>query len=242
MTHTEKILFILPVSRELQFPAMGTVQEFVNTFQSRAKNSDVSRGKITAFELHYAVSCTPEDWHFFEHIGLKLDKQPSGAEQWQNPDMVVNMSEDRLNAFKDSGKHVQAVCSLYAGVECPSLPKIRAVAQLTGSHRYLVVGEEAQSIVGPATAKFVHADNYCECEELVQAKDKEWTGVIAMAGWETYLAASMGLACIEVLPEGRPMTWISKWLNPAYRVIDGRTLEVQRRQLSRAVKSVEYKR
>lgn len=237
MTHIDRVLFKLPESRELQFPAMGAVQEFVNTFQARAKNSDVSRGKFTAYKLEYGLHGWAEDISFFRSIGIKLDVQPVEIVEGSRWDMVVDMSDHRINAFKDSGKHASAVCNLFAGIECPSLVKITAVAPRIDSPKYLVLGKAARSLLEAATPKFVPGSG----EELIGAKDKEWTGIIGCAGWETYLAAAMGLACIELLPGSRPMSWLSKWLNPMYRVVDGKTPEDQQGQLDRAIRSIESK-
>ena len=51
-------------------------------------------------------------------------------------------------------------------------------------------------------------------------EDQKYTGFIGRASWESYLVASMGMPIIEIVPEGRPRAWLSKFLNGGYRVIE----------------------
>lgn len=236
MTATERIIFVMPSSRELQFPAMAIVQEYVNTFQAMAKNSDASRGVVKEFVLSYSLIMDIKDFDFFARIGLRLDTPPSEVHRHRIPDMLVDMSDERLNTFQYSGKHASAVCAILAGVQCGSVPKIKALAPRLGSHRWLVIGEELNALLGVATSKYVSGT----VEDLLTAQDQDWSGIIAVAGWETYLAASMGIGVVEIAIPRRPVTWLSKFINQGYRVVDGISDEEKRRQIERATISVEH--
>ena len=54
---------------------------------------------------------------------------------------------------------------------------------------------------------------------LMRAVDGEWTGIIGVAGWETYMAVSMGLPVVELVPSDRPRRWMSKWGSKSYYAV-----------------------
>lgn len=237
-TVTDYLHFVMPVDQELQFSAIATMQESVNTYDARSKNSDASGGKQTS-ELEYTVDISQEDWTFFSRAGLVLSHLPQSLSAFPpiTPDMLIDMSDARLARFMHSGKHCSSVCNLLAGVACPAIPKIKAVVPRTQDHRWLVVGLAQAFVVAPDNAKYVVGTG----EELLTAQDKEWTGIISYAGRWTYLAAAFGIGVIELQPPGRPFTWLSKYVNSGYRVVSALEPHEQRAQIMRAIASVERK-
>lgn len=237
MEQIDYVHFIVPKDKELQFPAMATLQEFVNTYVVRAKNNDTSRGKQTTV-LEYTVDMPEEDWLFFVALGLTLQHLRYSHLARTHPDMIVDMSDDKLNAFKGGGKHATSVCNLLAGVQCPAIPKIKAVAPRMAGHRWLVVGQELEYLVGQDSTRFFMGTG----EDLLRAQDNEWSGVIAHAGRVTYHAAAIGIGVVEILPQNRSVAWLSKWVNTAYRVVSAYTWgPEQLGQILRAVSSIERK-
>lgn len=205
MRVVDQVLFKMPQDRELQFPAMAVLQAFVNSFQAKMK-SGVQPAPPPSYHLRYQVDMPKDDWLFFKTLGLSIVQQ---QEKIERPDLMLDFTEQRLELFKDSGKHVCQIYGIMSGVACPPLPVIRKVApKIDGEPKWALVRYKLRG--GIATGG----------DELAAAKDAEWTGVIGYAGWETYLAASMGLPLIEILPRGRPRNWLSKWTSSVYRMVE----------------------
>jgi hypothetical protein len=198
-TVVDRVVFRMPLDHECQFPAMAVLQHFVNGYEQRCKLSDVSRGKLR-YKLAYDVVMPRCDWEFFLHCGFKMPcimPEPVPVLEY---DMLVDMSDEVIDQFRHSGKHVAQVCIIMAGVgACSPFPDIRQVR--------------------PRSSKPVWLRQK-EMEALLEVRDNEVTGVVSEANRYTYLAASMGLAVVEIVPKGRPRTWLSKWGNPLYRAID----------------------
>ena len=208
----DRVLFQMPKDRELLFPAMAVFQHFVNSYESRMLASDGGQGY--KYLLSYDLDIAKEDWELFQQLDLEL-KQP--REVLDNVDMVVDFTEERLALFKNSGKHVCQACGVMAGVgTITPMPKIRQVQPKRDILVFKYVGVNSDLALDGITAK-----------ELVRLEDGKISGVVGCASWETYLAASMGLPVIELVPDDRPLTWLSKWSNPYYRVVQGENIVVQ---------------
>lgn len=223
----DRVQFKMPRDRELLFPAVAVMQFFVDTYQDRMVMNDAGQGH--KYNLSYGVDLEKEDWDFFQRIGLVLN-QPS--EVLNGYDMLADFSEERLAMFKNSGKHVCQAYGVMAGVGAITpIPNIRKIQLKKHDPVWVVLGEQYEGKV-PIGFKYQALLG----EDLYSLKDEEVTGVIGKAGWETYLAASMGLAVIELLPDDRPVTWLSKWSNQYYRVVQG---EDKLDQIKSAIQNLE---
>ncbi len=194
----DEVLFRMPKDRELQFPAMAVLQSFVNEYDIKMMANDVSRGKAE-YQLRYDVEIAEEDWKFFQDIGLELKKTRSKI-AW--PDAVMDFTEERINSYASFGKHVSQVCGLMCGVSCPPLPIIKKIA---------VKEDQPWLVVGGIAIEYLSGLNHRPDTGLLL--DGTYCGCIGWADWRTYYAASMGWPVIELLPVGRPRTWLSKWAN-----------------------------
>lgn len=191
------VLFKMPKDKEYQFPAMSVLHAWVASFAPKMKSNDASFGKA-AWELEYDVEMNPEDWNFFARAGYKLPKEQTHP--MSGLDMVVDMTDERISSFRDTKKHVFQICVAMSGlqVNATTLPFVRRIRPaLSGKW-----------VTNPSE------------ELLLNAQDGDLTGVIGPAGRETFLAASMGVGIVELVPEGRPRNWLSKYANPLYRVIE----------------------
>jgi hypothetical protein len=211
----DTVLFIMPEDKEYQFAAVSILQFYVNVFQDKMKNSYPQPPDLK-FKLHYDVQIDPKDWKFWQRAELSLvqDKEPIGY-----PDAIFDFSNERIDLFKGSGKHVGQVCGLMCGVGCPPLPEIRKVQPKLGGEWIML---------NPGVP---HVD-------LLELQDEQVAGVIGEASWETYLACAMNLPTVEILPVGRPRTWLSKYTSAGYRVVDAAKGDVGL-QIDQAVKSLE---
>lgn len=220
MLVTDRVHFIMPKDRELQFPAMSALSTYVNGYKQRTKMNDPSGGKAK-FELEYSVEMAESDWQFFKRAGLVLDQEPVAILETSGPvpgwygygDMVANMSDDRINSFINNGKHSSSVCALMCGVAAAPLLNLRKVKPKTGSPSWASICSGFVETV-PAG----HEQPFTDW--LLETQDERLTGVVGKAGVETYLAASMGLGVVEIQPVGRPRYWLSKWLNSRYRMVE----------------------
>jgi hypothetical protein len=176
---------------------------------------------------------SPEDWQLFIRAGLIINVAPSTL---PDVDMLVDMSDAKINTFSASGKHVCQICGMLSGIGCPPLPGITRYTPRIGDFSW-------------ATIDPFKLDGLCTItgEEIVDGHifartygtGSSYTGFIGYASWETYLVASMGLPVIEIFPVGRNRQWLSKWLNGGYRVVDGQTPELQMEQIQAAQLSVQ---
>lgn len=208
MLVTEHVRFIMPKSREYQFGAMAVVQQFVNGFQPKSQRNDISQGEAQ-YALRYCLQMPYEDLAFFvasAHDRITGKKTSMGLELSQPPEealdevtMEIDMSDARLDMLKDTGKHLVQVCGLMCGVLISALPVVRKV-QIRYENGY-------KWLESPTAAALLAVGN------------KEVTGVIGWRGAETYQAAAMGLAVIELDGPEYP-AWLTKWGNPLYRRIE----------------------
>lgn len=204
-TRDDRVLFLMPEDRELQFPAVAALQEYVNTYDARSKNNDVSGGTVR-YKLVYDVAIYPKHWELFTTVGLELVIKPRTIDKtlWLRPgkpyDCVVNMQNAKINAFKHTGKHAGTICGILSGVSGRTMPKVRQIKPRSKDARWF---------------RFPVAGNWLQ--PIVELKDEEVTGVIGPAGPETYLASAMGLAVIEVLGKDDSKIWLAKWASPGYR-------------------------
>ena len=208
----DRVRFLMPKDRELQFPAITIVQSYVNNFDAKWK-ANVYNNPRYRFELRYDVAIADEDWAFFRKAGLAL---PQDREPLNDVDAEFDLTEEKLAQFDKCEKHVCQVYGALTGVGCPPLPEIRRV--LPGKQWWVLGSYDG--------------------DDLLALKDDICAGFIGKAGWETYLAAAMGLPVIEYCIPGRPRNWLSKWTNPYYRVIDEAKGNVQL-QIESAVASIE---
>jgi hypothetical protein len=210
------VRFIMPYDRELQFPAMAVLQAYVNGYDQKMKMNDVMPEAHQEFILHYDVTMPEYDWEFFQKAGIKLDKQ---RERVERPDMETDFSEDRAMKFFNSSLHVAQVYGKLCGIEASAFPQMRTVAQHPGFE---------VAYIGSAPG---HAIRRIGGEELLDVKDGELTCVVGYAGWETYLAASMGLYVAELRHPYIPRNWLSKWVSPFYYMLDATKDYMLRRML-----------
>lgn len=208
MQVVDRVLFRMPLDRELQFPAMAVVQAFVRGFNDKMRVSDVSRG-VATYDLAWDVSMPEEDFRFFLDAGAKFGNVRT---RHLVPDMIVDLTDERLEQYKDSGKHACQVCGIMSGVACMPVPSLRQVMPRLKNKVWGVVGAKAINTDYPLVPLTI--------EHLLEAEAESYTGVVGYAGVETYLAAAMGIAVVEVLPPGRPRNWLTKWQNKGYRLID----------------------
>ncbi len=227
MQITDRVLFKMPKDRELQFPAIAVVQAFVRGFDDKARVTDVSRGAAT-YDLQWALDMSEHDFQFFIAAGATFGRIPANN---IIPDMIVDLSDDRINMYCDSGRHVCQICGIMSGVACMPVPALRQVRPRLQSKVWALVGEKEIT----TDYRLVPI----KLEHLLAADDESYTGVVGMASVETYLAAAMGLAVVELLPVGRPRNWLSKWQNKGYRLIDTPDESEWSEQLAYAMSSAE---
>lgn len=207
--------FIMPRDWELQFPAMATLQAYVAVFKQKMQHNDATFG-TKRWDIVYQIDIPDADLDFFKQAGLLLAKD---SEPLTEVDMLVDFSDAKLEWFKTCGKHVLQACAMLSGlpVTITPFPRLKNVKP-SMSNLWLEVN-------GNDTPDF----------DLLKIADNQITGVYGLAGRWTFLAASMGLAVIEILPPGRPKRWLSKYANPLYRVSENGT----RAEISRAQSGVD---
>lgn len=218
----DRVQFRFPKDRELLFPAASVFQRFVNDYNERMAAADAGQGH--KYMLHYGVES--EDWELLLRMGLQLKQPREILNGW---DMLVDFSEQRLAMFQHSGKHVcQAYCVMAGVGDVPAIPQIRTVRPNRQQDRWGFVGSENAEVTGGPyeVSNTWPVLQRISPEQLLDLNDEVLTGVIGNAGWETYLAASYGLPVIEVLPDDRPVTWLSKWINRYYRVVSGTAMPI----------------
>lgn len=227
MLLVDRVLFRMPRDRELQFPAMAVVQAFVRGFKEKMRVADVSRGAAT-YELQWDLEMSANDFSFFVAAGATF-----GSIRTPNlvPDMVVDLSDERLEQYKDSGKHACQICGIMSGVACMPVPSLRHVKPRLQNKVWGVVGEKSIDTTYPLVPLTI--------DNLLEAEDGAYTGVVGHAGVGTYLAAAMGIAVIEILPLGRPRNWLTKWQNKGYRLIDTPDESKWALQIAHAMASAE---
>lgn len=203
MKITDTVFFCMPKDEELQFPAMSMLQAYVNAFQPRMKANDASHGKAT-YSLRYAHDMSMEDWEFFRRAGFEVDVQPEETSSLrETAEFLIVMSDVAILPFMHTGKHAGQACAVCTGTQGELFyPRLRRVVMRKDDPVWL------------------DALDVCALELLLDAQDDQYTGVIGPASRFTFLAAAMGLAVIEIVPEGRPMNWLSKFANPWYRYVD----------------------
>jgi hypothetical protein len=223
-TIVDTVLFKCPRDLELCFPAMAVLQTFVNDYDQKMKNNDVSRGTVT-FKLRYVVSINPDHWALFDKLGLVLTHRPVGLNIPVHADMVVDFTEEKIAELGGTIGD-QHLCQLYGkmcGISCSPLPRIVKMMVKLRDPSWVLIGSpegrlEAANVAGDYPT--------ITPEELLERREaQDITGVIGMAGWETYLASALGLCVIELLPVDRPRfpvreRFLSKFSNPGYRVVD----------------------
>jgi hypothetical protein len=230
MIVTDQVQFRMPKDREYQFPAIAVLQAFINGFTQKMKENDVAGVQcarcgvkrtttekclrcgdintvpIATYKVAYDHDLDPERWQMFLAAGLILTSAPT---KLTDIDMLVDMSDERINVFQSSGKHVCQVCGILSGIGCPPLPGITRRVPRIGDWKWATVDPFILDGLDKLTG-----------EEIIKMEDQKYTGFIGYASWETYLVASMGLPMIEIVPDGRPRSWLSKFVNGGYRVVD----------------------
>lgn len=202
----DNVLFNMPKDRELQWAAMTIVQKWVNNYEIRMEKNDASSGRAQ-YVLRYELGMPNEDFQIFRRAGLELRQQPGMLTG--HPDMVIDLSDERLNRWKDSGKHVNQVCGYMCGEEAIAVPLIRRVHPGLGGRWGVLAPRDSISLYGEVITE----------EDLFKAVDGEWEGIIGYADWRMYLASAMMLPTIEICPNGRNKRWLSKFCNLGYRMI-----------------------
>jgi hypothetical protein len=216
MLITEQALFKMPKDQELQFPAMAVLQSYVNSYSEKMKANDVSYG-TARFRLFYDAEMPEEDWQFFQRAGLKLS---TNRVKLEHLDMVFDLTEDRVESMCSSGKHVCQIYGVMTGVGCPAWPTLRKVHPKMDGGTTWGVGEGVHKAWADVARTHCNQLVLLDADTLLSAEDNQWTGVIGRASRLTYLACSMGIPTIEILPENREVSFLSKFGFSAYRVIE----------------------
>jgi hypothetical protein len=209
----EDILFRLPHSRELQFPAMSALQAYINCYQLKMKNNNV-QPVLPTFTFRYWAEIADDDWQFFLDLGIELHQNRQSISY---PDAVIDLNEAKLGMFREANanKHCAQICSAIAGVEAPPFPKVR---QRKPDYKMTNVF----SLLGQCDAFMVTRP--ISLGELATLPDGIIGCFIGYQGWETYMIAAQGLPVIEILRPGMNESWLSKWSNPFYRVVEENAL------------------
>lgn len=202
----DSIRIVMPKDREFQWAAMSIIQKWINNYDGRMEKNDASSGRAK-YVLRYELDIPTEDMTIFLKAGLHL--QHSSRKLEAHPDMVIDLCDDRLNRWKDSGKHVNQVAGYMCGEEAIALPLIRRVHPGLGGKW----GTFDKWFDGVCGAMLVTAD------ELMASQDGEWEGIVGRANWRMYLASAMMLPTIELCPNTRNKRWLSKFANLGYRAL-----------------------
>lgn len=203
----DHVVFVMPKSREYQFPALSVLQEYVRSYAGKMHANEAA--VEVDYKLHYDVRMPPEDWNFF--VGLKaVPLQPPELIDNDNADMLLDFREERILPFKQSRKHVAQVYSAMCGIEARPIPSLQ--------YRKARVKPPVWAMVTPLDVPGIVAERFLE-GDMLGFGDGDITGCIGYQGWETYLSASWGLPTIEILTPDQPRWWLSKWLNVGYRMI-----------------------
>jgi hypothetical protein len=203
----DSIQFLLPRSRELLFPVLAQVQTYVEGFPLKMKHHDTQSQIPKTFHLHFGLDWPAAERDFFAQVGLEFRQEP---EELAYPDALIDLREERLQLFQRPGRrHVADVCGILAGSTGTVLPHLRLIkARYRGSWGKLGNFPTPFPTV-PLTPT-----------ELIALRDGQLGGIVAYQSWESYLAAPMSLPVIEILPRERPRQWLSKWINPYYRLVE----------------------
>ena len=214
MSEQDRILFLMPCGLEYQFCVWACIQQYVNTYPQRM----AAGAEVGQYDFEYEVR-GPSDLDLFRRFDFQLNKLP--VAELTKPTMLVDLTKDNLDKFRDSGKHLSQVCGILSGTgDHPPFP-VFTKRRKPGKEWIVVDGDD-----GPN-------DDF-----VGQMLDPTFSvaGVIGNAGWKTYLAAALGLGVVERVPESRPRNWLSKWANPFYRAYQG---EVASDLMTQAIRSIE---
>jgi hypothetical protein len=227
----DNVHFIMPRDRELQFCAMAVLQRYVQTYDAKMAYNTPDKNKL--FRIMYSVDMPDADWQMFIDMGFKVAYKPQ-LQPITHPDMVVDLTDERINRFSHSGKHATQACGVMAGAETRSYPELKQIKPRDTKPAHWLVFDDDLWPFGlypdPIGISFVPG------ADLRTAWDGLYTGVIGYASWHTYLAVSVGLPVIEVLPEGRHRNWMSKFFSPYYRMVEG---DDKHRQIAAAMRNIE---
>jgi hypothetical protein len=200
----------MPKDRELQFSAMAALQSYTAQFQQKMALSH--KTPDTEFKLEYAIDIDPADLQMFFDAGVRLSQPP--LQSVSNPDIILDFSDDRLLAFKDSGRHASQLCGQLCGVQdlpYPLMPQIKF--GLDGAEWGFLGDLTRLRMVTTPYSRSIDGTS------ILHAKDGELRGVVGFAGWETFLGVAKGLPTVEIVPEGRNKSWLSKWSSRTYRAV-----------------------
>lgn len=211
---SEDILFIMPQDRELQFPAMGALQMYVNSYELKMQANCVV-SPMPEHRFRYAAIMPDEDWLAFLKLGIELKQQPEAI---GFPDSVIELSDEKILSFYNSEKHAAQACAAIAGVECPPYPQVKTPALGVASHWLMCLDDFHLTDVPDAWGVSMVTED--AVLELAEGAGITTDVYIGRQSWRTYAVAAMGLPVIEILPRNRSVNWLSKFKNPLYRVIE----------------------
>lgn len=226
----DRVVYVMPKDRELQFPAMAIVQTYVNTYDQKIQSNDLSRGSAV-YELMYDLVMPEEDWKFFLDAGTTLAKPRTRG---LRADLYADMSDEKLLQFLHTGRHAAQACRIISGVEALPYPHVRQVQFRYTDKKWALLGDLRNSLLNVDYPLVPIAP-----QDLLQVQSDEFTGVVGFAGWGTYLAVSMGLPVVEIVADDRPRNWLSKWANKGYRVVDSKNPDHWPLMVVRAMASAE---
>lgn len=215
MIYREDIAFRMPKDRELQFPAMSALQSYVNCYQFKMKANCVL-AEMPDFQFRYSCDMSEADWEFFHTVGLELRQE---RQEIEHPDAIIDLRDHRIHAFYNNEKHAAQICSALAGVEGPPFPKIRHVQPDYGMKTIMVGSFNLPPL--RLDVDVVEAED----DKLPYLRDGTIGCFVGLQSWQTYLAASMGIPVVEILLPARGLNWLSKWLNPLYRIVEADKVE-----------------
>ena len=234
----DTVLFQLPKDPELQVAAVSVYQAFVNTYDERVKANDVAGVKcvrcgkrrtapekclhcgerqavpIASYRLVHDHTMPEVDWQKFVAAGLVLKTLPV-RKYFEDGgyEMLVDLRDERIMRYKDSGKHVCQICAVMASAVSVPLPIVRQI-------KPRMTEDFVWGVLGPMEAAWVPELPMLSLRQLLGLEDAKYTGFIGHASRETYLAAAMGFPVVEVIPADRPRRWLSKHTNLGYRAVE----------------------
>jgi hypothetical protein len=221
----DRALIILPEDRELMFACLGVLQKWINNYDARMKSNDVSGGRVV-FRLNYKLRTSALNWRLLECLKLRLAHLP--VEYTEAPDVVFDFSDARMLAFASTGKHASQIAGMMLGEDAEPYLDEQGVKRFANF-------PDIKKVQISTFDKWLNVP--IEEEDFIQScYSEEYTGVIGAASWQTYAAAAMGLAVIEIVPAQRPKNWLTKWASSLYRVVEAGNQEGK--QIDSAKKSI----
>ena len=229
-TIDDSVMFILPDDKELIVPALATMQIFVREYDTKMNdkrtNNDTTPTRDGTYVLHWNLQASDEIKEYMTYLPMQL---ASLSEELSSIDMVIDLSEGRINKFMNLGKHAAQICGVMCGVHVPlPFPLLTDTGYCASGMWVVLEGADVQM-----TEMFQVATS----DEFLNMQKATCKGLVGKPGWATMLAAARGMPVIELYEGKEPIYWLSKWSCRFYRVVDLTAGDVDR-QVAEAIKSV----